>query len=238
MIANIFLPPHFPTERNLTVRTTSGVNKTWLLRPWDRVNQTTARTFCRQRGGELLTITRGNDTAVLLKQLQQYRAIDVDPAVAWDLFLWIGLVAQPGASTSNKTAWSFISTGKTPTNKEDNWWKGEPYDSFYCSQLDGADGVWVSWHCNRPDAGYVCQLGCSAVGLQSSNTSAWPIESCDGAAYGSNCKASCVPAVADATAPTMTCASNGTWVNLQGSCSSGAPARLQPCLSIVTLHHS
>lgn len=146
------------SEQSLTAPNPSGTNKTWLLRPYDMVSQAAASAFCRQRGGELLTITGANDTALLRSALQQYNWSD--PAKAWNLTLWIGLVANANAAgTSDKRVWSFLSTGKTPLGAQDNWNAGGPSDGLYCSYMDAGDGKWYSSNCAAPNRGFMCQLG-------------------------------------------------------------------------------
>lgn len=132
----------------------------WLLRPYDNLNQPDAKSMCRKRGGNLLTIRNNQDT-------ERLKSIVLSFAKGSSVNLWIGLQRCYCAYTIYDD-WKWITTGQAPSYK--NWYNtaipdGQPYayTSFNGVDTSGAevkipDGAWLTG-VNTFTAGAACQIG-------------------------------------------------------------------------------
>lgn len=130
-------------------------NDGWLLYPWDSVSQPEAQAICRQKGGDLVSISDKSEADELLTMLSTFP----------DVWLWLGLVAPDGNSALT-SSWYWLRLGRTANGPTyENWYQdpdtgvGEPEAGFRCSQLNNLDGFWRSFSCAADTAGFVCDVG-------------------------------------------------------------------------------
>lgn len=133
------------------VRIPVSGNRTFLI-AFDTImtNQTQARAYCQQQGGDLLTITSQQDQDALRTTLAPY---------ALYAFLWIGLQAPADADQFTATNYKWLSTGRAwQSVSNNNMWY---FNSGRCVVYQAwGSGNWrstqcLSWWGNYP----ACQLG-------------------------------------------------------------------------------
>jgi hypothetical protein len=126
-----------------------------VLRFADPKSYDAAQRYCRDNGGELVTLRNADDTALLAQAIN---------SVATGNPMWVGLRLSRDADIT--TGWQWASTNQQAHNI--SWGVNEPYDyrqdngdldglcaTFYPSE-DG--GFFASGDC-APEQGYVCQIG-------------------------------------------------------------------------------
>lgn len=121
--------------------------RTLLLRPFTNSSQSMSRASCQGLGGDLVTITGGNDT-----QLLQQALLEAYPNNQRVIALWMGLVTPKGVDNANPASWRWLSTNQ-PAGYT-NWLAGYPVDypppanQALCSFFD-VGGHWYSYPCGK-----------------------------------------------------------------------------------------